>query len=197
MGRRSFARSVVVTISLAEVAVACGSGKEPLPGNPPPPEEKAAKKVAPAEPPPRKAPEIERKSPGTNLPPEEPSGYAEVNPYPPPKNRIQGENVATQLQQEGRCIEQRRMECPPGKHCNPPPPRVIECPKELALPKAKHAETVWQKRDRMCWEPEAGACTPGTDGCEDPKARRVVCPDSMQPPEPPEAPDDDDGHHEP
>jgi hypothetical protein len=193
MGRRSFARSVVVTISLAEVAIGCGSGSEPPLGNPPPPEE-APRKVAKAQSKPKKVDEIPRIPPGTNLPPEKPSGYAEVNPYPAPKHRIQQEHGFVQLAQEGRCYEQRRLECKPGKHCNPPPPRVIDCPEELTLPAAKTPDAVWQKRDRMCWEPEKGACKPGTDGCENPPARRVVCPDAMQPPEPPEPPDDDDGH---
>ena len=194
MGRRSFARSVVVTISLAEMACGGGSKNEPLPGNPPPLEKSAAKEKQ-ADAPKNEAPEIPRKSPGTDLPPEQPSGYAEVDPYAPPKHKIEGDMITVQLQQEGKCRELKRIDCPPDKHCNPPPPRTIDCPKELALPQAASADAVWQKRDRTCWEPEAGACKPGSDGCENPKARRVVCPDGLQPPEPP-PPDDDEGHEE-
>ena len=186
-----------MTISLADMA--CGSstpspgeGGGPLPNNPPRPvqEEKAD------EAPPPKVAEIPRKSPGTNLPPEEPSGYEEVNPLPPPKNRITADNASIQLQQEGRCIEQRKVDCKPGKHCNPPPPRIVACPEALQLPQATDAAAVWQKRDRICWEPEAGACKPGDAGCDKPKARRVVCPDAMQAPDPPALPDDDDGEPE-
>jgi hypothetical protein len=185
-----------MTISLAEMA--CGSsssspseGGQPLPGNPPRPQTEA--KEEKAEDAPKKVAEIPRKSPGTDLPPEQPSGYEEVNPLPPPKNRFQAENATIQLQQEGRCVEQRKLDCKPGKHCNPPPPKTIECPKELQLPAATQADAVWQKRDRICWEPEAGACKPGDAGCDKPKARRVVCPDAMQAPDPPALPDDDDG----
>jgi hypothetical protein len=184
-----------MTISLAEMA--CGSsspspsqGEQPPKGNPPRPESPRQEKAEEA---PEKVAEIPRKSPGTNLPPEQPSGYQEINPLPPPENRIQTENASIQLQQEGRCIEQRKIDCKPGKHCNPPPPRIVECPEALQLPAPTDPKAVWQKRDRICWEPEAGACKPGDAGCDEPKARRVVCPDAMQAPDPPQLPDDDDG----
>ncbi len=191
MGRRSFSRSVVVTLSLAELA--CGGGEakpEPQPRGNPPPLEKSAETRADA--PKKEAPEIPRKTPGTDLPPEEPSGYVEVDPYAPPKHKVDGDMLTVMLQPEGKCREIKRIDCPPGKHCNPPPPRTIDCPQELALPAAKTPDALWQKRDRTCWEPEDGACKPGTEGCVEPKARRVVCPDSMQPPDPPPKDDDDD-----
>ena len=36
---------------------------------------------------------------------------------------------------DGTCTQYPSTECPPNIHCNPGPPRDVECPPEIATPK--------------------------------------------------------------
>jgi hypothetical protein len=119
MRRRAFARSVVVTFSIAELA--CAAAPEdaqtsaPLPGNPPRPVGDGGR-VAPPDPAPN---DTSHDAPD---PEPEPEPDPETAPDPgPPK-------VTIHQRPDGTCWETTSVECPPMVMCNPPPPRQVDCP---------------------------------------------------------------------
>jgi hypothetical protein len=112
----------------------------------------------------------------------DPNAPDEPDPFPPGKNKIQVGTDYIILEAQGTCTESRDPKCKPGKHCNPPPLRTVDCPKELQLPKFKQEADVYQNKDQKCWEKGKDAST------------RVTCPDKWQPPPKVPEEDNDDDH---
>ena len=189
MARRALAAPFVVTISLSAMP-ACDSSKTEI----------ADAEKADAKTPEPKKPEPERvhKNPPA-LPPEPvpedskndtkddtkdetneaaPPKPEEVDPFKPPKNRITEGKETTQLQPDGTCMKHVDTTCAPGKHCNPPPPKAVKCPKDLRLPKAAKGAEIYQRPDRTCWQKGKEDCPEG-EACPPPPSTRVVCPEGM------------------
>jgi len=154
MRRRTFAASVVVTLSLAEAGCdgastpPSGDGTEQIAVNPPAPTPKLD--VGSAE-------------------------IPEPEPQPEPKPKP-AEDI--ELQPDGTCVRYPHVECPedPQITCNPPAPEVVPCP-DSVYPKAMNAARVHERDDGTCWEDMGGdfKCPKGAM-CNPPPPRRVQCP---------------------
>lgn len=150
MRRRTFAASVVVTLSLAEAGCDGASttpderSTEAIAVNPPGPEPKPATKL-------------------------------DVGGAPEPETEAPKDDI--QLQRDGTCVRYPHVECPkdPQVSCNPPAPEPVPCP-DSVYPKARNADHVRTRDDGTCWEePPAPKCPEGVM-CNPPPPRRVQCP---------------------
>jgi len=162
MRRRTLAASVVVTVSLAELACTSGTGGETR--NPPP---QQVDTKTPPDP-----------EPISRNPPDPSAGEVPPEEKPPeekPPEQIPGDKVTVEKQPDGTCIEYVSVYCPPGDSCNPPPPREVPCP----LPEPKLADNVKQKPDGSCWEYFDTKCPEGAK-CNPPPPREVQCPKEME-----------------
>lgn len=176
MRARTLASSVVLTFSLAEMALLGGCDAD----------EKADAPPAVGEPK-RKPPTREAQPPPKAMPAPEPTGHdnppspklgepevdtktaaepEEVDPFPFPSNQLKTKGKLTMLQANGTCVSVRDNTCKPGKHCNPPKPKTVKCPSGLRLPTASNDGEVYTRGDQTCWERES-----------DQRSRRVVCPE--------------------
>lgn len=193
MKRRTLAASVVVTVSLADLACTSGrttgnpppptadGGEEPISRNPPGPEPE------PVRPPPRET--IETLADGTCvLHVEEVCDPGDsCNPPPPRPVPCPGattdalpiaSNVdAVDRRGDGTCWEALSgLPCPEGVRCNPPPPRQVQCPPEqAALPHATNVARVHERPDGTCWEVAETKCPPKVM-CNPPPPWQVQCP---------------------
>ncbi|MBL4687636.1 MAG: hypothetical protein JKY37_23775 [Nannocystaceae bacterium] len=111
MARRSLAASVVITISLAELA--CSSGPSHT-RNPPP--QPSGNESPPKESPPKESPPKDDLS-------GESEGAVEINT--PVKTQ-----TTIQKLEDGTCMEYVSVSCPAGVMCNPPPPNPVPCPED-------------------------------------------------------------------
>src|SRR5690606_27985563 len=177
MARRSFAASVVVTVSLAELACTSTGGGEHRD-------------------PPTELVDLEQI---TRNPPDPSNGVGEDDggdapladgggDEPVADDRGDGTRVEPMIrrQPDGTCVELVNIQCPEGLMCNPPPPRTVPCPPddseaaqgEGERPDAGKTTRIVRRDDGTCWEhivdfecppPERATCNP-------PPPRRVECP---------------------
>ncbi|MCA9652935.1 MAG: hypothetical protein H6712_19785 [Myxococcales bacterium] len=177
MRQRHFARSVVVTFSLAELA-ACTGASEDLSKtvNPPPPQVDDGTPEADGGAPPADGGAAPADG-GDERPiianPPEPR----PEPEPRPPTEITSRSTIEHLD-DGTCIEHLSVDCPPGMACNPPPPREVPCP-EPARPDATVVDNVHKRPDGSCWESYEVECPPGAR-CNPPAPRRVNCPPDVE-----------------
>lgn len=161
MRRRTLAASVVVTVSLAELACTSSSGGET---RNPPPQELDTKKPDP--------------EPISRNPPDPSAGEVPPEEKPPeekPPEEAYGDKITIEKMPDGTCMEYVSVYCPPGDSCNPPPPREVPCP----LPEPKVATNVDQRPDGSCWESFDTKCPEGAK-CNPPPPREVQCPKEME-----------------
>lgn len=151
MRRRTLAASVVVTVSLAELACTSSPGGET---RNPPPQALDTKKPEP--------------EPISRNPPDPSAGEV-------PPEEIPGDKITIEKMPNGTCREYVDVYCPPGDSCNPPPPREVPCP----LPEATVAKNVSQKSDGSCWEYFNAKCPEGAK-CNPPPPHEVQCPKEME-----------------
>ena len=155
MRRRTFAASVVVTLSLAEAG--CDGASKP------PAADGTHESIAVN--PPAPTPKLDLGNP------EEPEPEPQPEPEPARTDDVQ-------LQPDGTCLRYARVECPqdPQVTCNPPPPEIVPCP-DAVFPEATNADHVRTRRDGTCWEDSSAdfECPEGAR-CNPPAPRRVQCP---------------------
>lgn len=105
----------------------------------------------------------------------DPKKPEEKEPFPFPANVIKGDGATVMLQADGTCVKTKEAQCKPGKHCNPPKPKKIKCPKQLRLPRSKGSNEVYAIPNQTCWQRGTSKCAEG-EACEPPPSTRVVCP---------------------
>ena len=152
MRRRTLAASVVVTVSLAELACTSSSGGET---RNPPPQELDVEKPDP--------------EPISHNPPDPSAGVQ-------PPEEIPGDKITIEKMPDGTCMEYVDVYCPPGDSCNPPPPREVQCPEEMELPTAKNPDAVSVRDNGECYESLGNEGCPPDVRCNPPPPRRVKCP---------------------
>lgn len=187
--RRSFAAPFVVTLATAP---ACYVSSAPPPQQPPPSQPAAqpaqnapgvvvANPPRPADPaqqpapppnisvvhnPPRPQPA----DPGTQPPPPVPPNPSVV--MNPPRPEPAGTKWHVFKTADG-CEAALTIDCPKGAMCNPPPPKKVDCPEGLVMPKGLN---IVSQGDGTCVvETEPVHCPPHAM-CNPPRPRSVSCP---------------------
>ena len=171
--RRSFAAPFVVTLAAAP---ACYVSNAPPPQQPPPaaPAEQAPAHNAPGvvvANPPRPQPE---NTPVAVANPPRPQDHPVVVANPPRPHAQPAGTTWHVFKSGDGCEAAVHVDCPKGATCNPPPPRKVECPVGLTMPKGLD---IVSQGDGTCIVAQEPVHCPPHAMCNPPRPRSFACPE--------------------
>lgn len=179
--RRNLALPFIVSVVMAPACSSSSKNDTTAPPAPPPPT--AAPAPAPAPTPATPAPAA-----GPPAPPPTAVAAHDQPPIPPPRNPPRprklpdipaGANGFLVVDNQGQCKFHFRVTCPPPKMCNPPAPRLVNCPPELprSAQGKPYAGRVYKRTTAgkdVCRFSFNTSCPP-TARCNPPPPRKVKC----------------------